>query len=83
MGMKDQFQEKARGMQEQGKQKIGEAREKAGQRGQQPPKRGPQQSPQRGQQQSPQRGQQREHGRQDMDDTEQEMHDRFSQDYDA
>ncbi|MEU2928596.1 hypothetical protein AB0D42_01445 [Streptomyces sp. NPDC048304] len=71
MGMKD----KANEWQEQGKQKLGEARERAG--GQQQPQRG-QQQPSRGQQ--PQRG--RENLR-DIEDTESEMEDRFDRDYDA
>ncbi|MFF7354132.1 MULTISPECIES: hypothetical protein [Streptomyces] len=85
MGMKD----KANEWQEQGKQKLGETRERAGQRGQQP-QRGQQQTqrgqqPQRGQQQT-QRGQQPQHGREnmrDIEDTEAEMEDRFDRDYDA
>ncbi|MER6068839.1 hypothetical protein ACFYZB_06045 [Streptomyces sp. NPDC001852] len=76
MGMKD----KANEWQEQGKQKIGDARERAGQ---QQSQRG--QQPQRGQQQS-QRGQQPQRGREnlrDIEDTEAEMEDRFDRDYDA
>ncbi|MFE9612031.1 hypothetical protein [Streptomyces sp. NPDC006012] len=76
MGMKDQFQEKAKNLRDQAEQS---AREKAGQRGQ----RGQQQpgKPQPGGKPQPERG-----GRQnprDTQDTEREMHDRMDQDYDA
>lgn len=72
MGMKDQFQEKKH----QAGQKMGEARERAGQRGQQQGQHGgrPQgQQPERSRSQNPR----------DIEGTEREMEERFDADYDA
>ncbi|GGW15213.1 hypothetical protein [Streptomyces capoamus] len=72
MGMKDQFQEKSR----QAKEKMDQGREKAGQRAQQ----GRQGQPGRPGQQPPERSGQ---NHRDIEDTEQQVTDRFDQDYDA
>ncbi|GLX54204.1 hypothetical protein ACF09H_20535 [Streptomyces sp. NPDC014983] len=70
MGMKDQQRQDQGQWQQKGKDKLGQARERAGQQPGQP---------QRGQR--PQQGQQPNRGRQDMDDM--EMQDRLDHDYDA
>ncbi|GAA3158070.1 hypothetical protein GCM10010521_52630 [Streptomyces rameus] len=66
MGMKD----KSSHLQNQGKEKMDQAREKAGQRGQQPNRQGRPQSERGGE------------NHRDIQDTEQ-MEDRFDRDYDA
>ncbi|MFF5440711.1 hypothetical protein [Streptomyces achromogenes] len=68
MGMKDQMQDKSRQAKEKAQEKAGQAREKAGQQGRQ------------GRQGQPQRGTQ---NHRDIEDTEQQVRDRFNQDYDA
>jgi hypothetical protein len=66
--MKDQTQGKARQAKDKAQEKAGQAREKAGERIQQ------------GRQGQPQRGTQ---NHRDIEDTEQQVRDRFNQDYDA
>ncbi|KOV93945.1 hypothetical protein [Streptomyces sp. NRRL B-3648] len=75
MGMKDQFQDKSR----QAKEKMDQGREKIGQRGQQGREGQPGQ-PGRPGQQPPERGGQ---SHRDIEDTEQQMEDRYDRDYDA
>jgi hypothetical protein len=68
MGMKDQSQNKAGEMKQRAKGKGEQARQQAGQRGKQ--------------QASSERGLKRENTR-DIEDSDQEMQDRFDRDYDA
>ncbi|MFB0618525.1 hypothetical protein [Streptomyces sp. AGS-58] len=75
MGMKDQFQEKSGRRPEQAEEKLGQAREKAGQRG-----------PQDRQGRQGRQGRQPERtspGHRGIEDTEHQAEDRFDQDYDA
>ncbi|MEW2247072.1 MULTISPECIES: hypothetical protein [unclassified Streptomyces] len=67
MGMKDKFQDQAEQWQNQARQKGEQAREKLGNRGSQQP---------------PQHQQPRERGRQEADDMEREMDERFDRDED-
>ncbi|MEU3856921.1 hypothetical protein AB0F03_06020 [Streptomyces sp. NPDC028722] len=78
MGMKDQFQEKSGRRPEQAEEKLGQSREKAGQRG--PQDRQGRQGRQDRQGQQPERTRP---GHRDIEDTEQQAEDRFDQDYDA
>ncbi|AWT43802.1 MULTISPECIES: hypothetical protein [Streptomyces] len=72
MGMKDKFQDQAEQWQQQAKDKLGETRERAGQRGQERPER----------QERPDRQQQPERGRRPGDE-ERDMQEQFDQDYEA
>jgi hypothetical protein len=66
--MKDQMQDKSRQAKEKAQEKAGQARQKAGQQGRQ------------GRPGQPQRGTQ---NHRDIEDTPQQVQDRFDQDYDA
>ncbi|MEU0049316.1 hypothetical protein [Streptomyces sp. NPDC006309] len=72
MGMKDQFQEKSGRRPEQAEEKLGQAREKAGQRG-----------PQDRQGRQGRQPERTRPGHRDIEDTEPQAEDRFDQDYDA